>query len=225
MCGLGLSGSSDCLSSDLPLAVLGETGMGWGPVRCELSAAQTSESRCSTRSPSQSATTPCSRLVHALSASPRGAVCRLWAVAELRLTSVRRVCTGGELPTPRGARARECRGREWCSPQAVRASKSSRVLGWESHALVAFVGKGLRCTACCSQTAARPSEDDNLVSCIGSCSLDLPLLCIATYCVLGSFCGSSLCKPHGASVPACLWSQCGALGRWLRWRVWRLGRG
>ena len=43
----------------------------------------------------------------------------------------RRVCTGGELPTPRGAPV--VRGREWCSP--VRAS--SRVLGWESHALAA----------------------------------------------------------------------------------------
>jgi hypothetical protein len=66
--------------------------------------------------------------------------------------------------------------------------------------LLPLVGEGFRCVACCLQTA-RPSEGDNLVR--GSPSFDLPPLCIAS--VWSSFVGSSLCKPHAASVPACLW--------------------
>lgn len=66
--------------------------------------------------------------------------------------------------------------------------------------LLPLVGEGFRCVACCLQTA-RPSEGDNLVR--GSPSFDLPPLCIAS--VWSSFVGSSLRKPHAASVPACLW--------------------
>ena len=66
--------------------------------------------------------------------------------------------------------------------------------------LLPLVSKGFRCVACCLQTA-RPSEGDNLVR--GSPSFDLPPLCIAS--VWSSFVGSSLRKPHAASVPACLW--------------------
>ena len=114
----------------------------------------------------------------------------------MRLTVAWWVCTGGERPTPRGPRHSEVvNGVLLCVPLLV-CWAGSRM------PLLPLVGEGFRCVACCLQTvASRPSEGDNLVR--GSPSFDLPPLCIAS--VWSSFVGSSLCKPHAASVPACLW--------------------
>ena len=114
----------------------------------------------------------------------------------MRLTVAWWVCTGGERPTPRGPRHSEVvNGVLLCVPPSL-------LVCWAGSRmpLLPLVGEGFRCVACCLQTA-RPSEGDNLVR--GSPSFDLPPLCIAS--VWSSFVGSSLCKPHAASVPACLW--------------------
>ena len=123
----------------------------------------------------------------------------------------RRVCTGGELPTPRGAPV--FRGREWCSP--VRAS--SRVLGWESHALVGpLLVKGFAVwPVVCRRLGLLRETTSYVVAPRLTCLPSALLLCGAR--LLGRLCASH-------TLPVCP-PACGTLGRWLRWRVWRLEKG